>query len=153
MASRKAQDLEDRLEGAVKKADKPKAPPIKLPKTLAACADLYNSLRADRLAKEKEAAQLQEQENFVKGYLIDNIPKSEATGIAGKTCRVAVVKKKVPKVADWDKFYAHIKKTGDFSLLNRAVNKTAVEERWEAKKVVPGVEAFDTVTLSLNQIK
>lgn len=155
MAARKPKDLEDQLASAIKKGAKeaePKAP-VKLPKTLAACADLYNQLRTDRLAKEKETAILQEQENFVKNYLIDNIPKAEATGVAGKTCRVAVVKKKVPKVADWDKFYAFILKTKDFSLLNRAVNKASVEERWEAKKVVPGVEAFDTVSLSLNQIK
>lgn len=148
---KKPTDLEERLEQALEKPAK--ASPLKLPKALAACADLYNDLRTKRLAKEKEAAALKEQEDFVKNHLIDTIPKSEATGIAGKTCRVAVVKKKVPKVNDWDAFYKHILKTKDFSLLNRAVNKTAVEERWEAKKVVPGVESFDTLTLSLNQIK
>lgn len=148
----KSKDLEDRLEDAQKKGDK-KPVAIKLPKTLAACADLYDDLRDQRLAKDKEAAQLKEQEEFVKNYLIENIPKSEATGVAGKHAQVGIVRKKVPQVKDWDAFYKHLLKTKDFSLMNRAINKKAIEERWEAKKVVPGVEAFDTVTLSLHKIK
>lgn len=149
-------DLEDRLADATKKGDKAEkkpAPPIKLPKTLAACADLYNSVRAARLAKEKEAAALQEQETFVKDYLIDMLPKSEATGVAGKTCRVLISEKVIPQVKNWEDYYKYILKTKDFSLLNRAANKKAIEERWEAGKVVPGVEAFKTKTLSLSQIK
>jgi hypothetical protein len=129
------------------------SPAIKLPKTLAACADLYDQLRDERLAKDKEAAALKTQEEFVKAYLIDNIPKSEATGVAGKRAQVSVVCKSVPQVKDWDALYKHVLKTKDFSLLNRALNKKAVEERWNDKKIVPGVEAFDTVTLSLHKIK
>lgn len=149
----KPKDLEDRFEEGMKAGDKPKTPPIKLPKSLAACADLYSNLRDARLAKDKEAAALKEQEEFVKNHLIDSIPKSEATGVSGKVAQVAVVRKKIPKVMDWAKFQAHILKTKDFSLLNRAINKKAIEERWEAKKVTPGVEAFDVVTLSLHKLK
>ena len=149
----KPKDLEDRFEEGMKAGDKPKAPPLKLPKSLAACADLYSTLRDERLAKDKEAAKLKEQEEFVKQYLIDNIPKSEATGVSGKVAQVSVVRKKVPKVGDWAKFQAHILKTKDFSLLNRAINKKAITERWDANKAVPGVEAFDVVELSLHKLK
>lgn len=129
------------------------AAPIKLPKTLAACADLYSTLRDARLEKEKEAEALKEQESFVKNFLIDNLPKSEAQGVAGKVAQVTIVRKKVPVVKDWDAFYKHILKTKDFSFLNRAANKKAITERWESGKVVPGVEAFDDVSLSLHKLK
>lgn len=149
----RAQDLEDRFNEATKKGDKADKPPVKLPKSLAACADLYNELRAKRLAAQKATDELEAAEKFVKDHLINSIPKSDAAGVTGKTCRILIVKKQVPQVKDWDSFYKFILKTKDFSLLNRAANKKAIEERWEAKKVVPGVEAFETVTLSLSQIK
>lgn len=145
-----AKDLEDRFEEAQKKGT---PTPIKLPKTLAACADLYGTLREARLALDKQVTEAKEREEFVKNYLIDNIPKSEATGVSGKLWSTSVVRKKIAQVKDWDAFYKHILKTKDFSLLNRAANRKAIEERWEAKKVVPGVEAFDTVTISLHKIK
>ncbi len=136
-----------------KEAPSSAAAPIKLPKTLAACADLYSNLRDARLAKEKEAAEVKEQEEFVKAFLIDNLPKSEAQGVAGKVAQVTIVRKKIAQVKDWDAYYKFILKTKDFSLLNRAANRKAIEERWEAGKVVPGAEAFDTVTLSLHKLK
>ena len=130
-----------------------KAAPIKLPKSLAACADLYSNIRDARLAKQKETDALEEQEKFVKDYLINNIPKSEATGVAGKIASVSIVRKKIAQVKNWDEYYKFILKTKDFSLLNRSANRKAIEERWEAGKTVPGTEAFDTVTLSLHKIK
>lgn len=133
---------------------KKKAPlALKLPKSLAACADLYSDLRDERLAKDKEAAVLKEKEEFVKNFLIDNIPKSEAKGIAGQRAQVTIVRKTIPQLKDWDAFTKGILKSKDFSLLNRAINKKAIEERWEAGKAVAGVESFETVTLSLHKLK
>lgn len=149
----KPKDLEDRFEEGMKADAKPKAPPIKLPKSLAACADLYSELRDTRLQADKDAAALKVKEQFVKQYLIDNIPKSDATGVAGKVAQVTIVRKRVPRLANWDEFKAHLLKTKDFSLINRALNKTAVLERWEAHKTIPGVDAFDDVTLSLHKLK
>ena len=72
--------------------------------------------------------------------------------MAGKLARVTIINKIVPEVKDWDALYAHIKKTSSFDLLNRALNRKAVEERYEAGKCVPGVEDFQTATVSINKV-
>lgn len=128
---------------------------LKIPKSLAACADLYYSTRNERLAIEKSAEGLKAQEAELKDHLINNLPKSDATGVSGKLCRVSVATKTIPQVADWDLFYAHIAKNkskGGFALLNRAVNAAAVKEIWEAGKEVPGVGHFNATVLSVNKV-
>ena len=50
------------------------------------------------------------------------------------------------------KFYAHLKKTGDFELLNRALNRAAVNERWAAHKQVPGVGKFHVKKVSCTKL-
>jgi len=124
----------------------------KFPKTMAACADRYYELREKRLAMAKEVAAVEAEEKALKDYLINTLPKSEASGVAGKLARVTVVTKAVPQVVNWDDFYKYIKRTGEFDLLNKAVSKTAVEARWDNKKKVPGVEPFTVVTLSVNKV-
>lgn len=126
-----------------------------IPKSQGAAADLYFSLREKRLALQREAAAVEEQEKLVQAHLIAVIPKSLGTGVAGKLCRVSVQTKPIPQVTDWDKFYAHIAKNkskGGFALLNRAVNAAAVKEIWDAGKEVPGVGSFNVAKLSVNKL-
>lgn len=153
MAPRKPKDLEDQLEEAYSKADKPdKEAPIKLPKTLAACADLMQKVRQERLAAQKVVEALQKQESFIEEHLINSLPKSEATGVAGKTARATVVVKDYPTVTDWDSFYKYIKKTGSFELLQRRLSEGAIKERWEGKKTIPGVGVFKRSKISLTKV-
>lgn len=128
---------------------------LKIPKSLAECADLYYKTREDRLVIQRQADALEESEKLLKEHLIDNIPKSNATGIAGKLCRVAIVTSAEPQVYDWDATWAHIAKTrakGGFALLNKAINKAAIKEIWAAGKEVPGVGVFNVVKLSINKL-
>lgn len=129
-----------------------KAKPFKIPKKLGEVADLLYATRAARLAKEKEAEELKSQESQLKQHLIDNLPKSETTGVAGKTARVQVVVKQRVGVDNWDALYAHIKKTGAFDLLQRRVSDTAVKDRWENSKQVPGVSATPVVDVSITKV-
>lgn len=126
---------------------------MKIPKTLGACADLLFDTRNQRLALQKEVEALQEQETKLKDHLIAQLPKSQAEGIAGKKARATIVTKQVPKVADWAKLHAYVRRTGEFELLARQVTPSAVAERWEAKQQIPGVEAFTVTTVSLNKTK
>jgi hypothetical protein len=131
------------------------AKPIKLPKSLPACADLYYETRQKRLALQKEVDALQEQETEIKNHLIDSVPKTDASGVMGKTVRITVVTKKRPQVEDWDAFYEYVAKNrtkGSFALMNRAVNSSAVKEIWEAGKVVPGVTSYNVVDISVNKL-
>lgn len=137
----------------------------KEPKSLAAGADLLWQLQQKRSDAQKVADAIEAQEKAVKNWLIDNLPKSDASGVAGKLCRVTAVRKEVPRVEDWSKVYAgivsdyqrHAKKKdgqqdGAFSLLQRRLGEGAVKEMWEAGLAIDGVGKFTAVTLSVNKV-
>jgi hypothetical protein len=125
---------------------------FKLPKTLAECADaLYNTKQA-RLAQQKVVEALEEKEKKLKQHLIDNLPKSQATGVAGKVARATITTKQVPTVTDWAEFWAGFNKKTDGDLLQRRLNESAVKARWEAKKTIKGVGTFTTVSVSLTKV-
>ncbi len=132
--------------------DVPQDGPVKLPPSLGACADLYADLRDDRLAKDRESAVLERKEKFVKTFLTTRLAKGDDRGAVGRHHRVHVESEDVYQVEDWEKFYAHIKKTGDFTLLNRALNSTAVEEQIAAGKKIPGVRAVPVLKLRLHKL-
>lgn len=136
-------------------AEKPavkKAPAFKLPKSLAACGDLLYEIRLERLAIQKQADALEAKEKLIKEHLINSLPKGEASGIAGKVARVSITTKELPQVDDWEKLQAYIKRTGSFELLGRSLSRGAVEERWAAKKTIPGVSKFNAVSVSCTKV-
>jgi hypothetical protein len=124
----------------------------KLPKSLAACVDLLYQTRQERLESQRIIEDLHNLETQLKDHIIDKLPKSDATGIAGKLARATIVVKAKPTVENWDEFYAHVKKTGQFDLLQRRLSESAVVERWEDKKAVPGVGKFNVVSVSVNKV-
>lgn len=143
--------LSPKNKAAIAANPKPEKPKFKIPKALGACADRLYELRDLKAAAQKAVDAIEAEYNAIKEYVIETLPKSEASGVAGRTGRVAVVRKEVPQVEDWTAFYAHVKKTGAFELLQRRLGEGAVKERWEAGKVVPGVTKFTAVTISLTK--
>ena len=125
---------------------------IKIPKTLGACADRLYEVRQKRLDQQKVVDALASEEAALKEHIINSLPKSEASGVAGKLCRVSVVTKPIPQIKDWDALYKYVKKTGAFELLQRRLADAAIKDRWEAGKTVPGVEAFNVVSVSINKL-
>lgn len=125
---------------------------IAMPRTTAEKADLRYNIKEQRLALQKRVDELQKMETDLNEWFIANLPKSEASGIAGKLARIQLGAKHIPRVVDWDKFYAHVKKTGNFDLMQRRLSEGAVQERWENKKDVPGVESFTVVTVSCTKL-
>ena len=124
----------------------------KFPKALGACADKLFELRNKRLAEQKKVDEIAAEETALKNHIIENLPKSEASGVAGKLARVTVVTKQVPQVKDWDAFYKYVKKTGSFDLMQQRLIDGAIKERWEAGKEVPGVGHFNAVSVSINKV-
>lgn len=115
-------------------------------------ADARFTTRERRLALQKVVDELQAQETALNEWFIENLSKSEATGVAGKLARVQLGSKMIPQVEDWEVFYAHVKKTGEFELLQRRLSETAIKERLEAGKPVPGTKFFHAVTVSCTKI-
>ncbi len=147
---------------AAKSATKPapskeemKAKP--LPKTLAGCADELYTIRQQRFALQKQVEAIQARESQLSEELINKLPKSAASGIAGKVARVTIETKTVCQVVDWDKVNDYIiknakKNPGVFALYQRRIGESAVKEMWEAGKSVPGVEPMEVPRVSLNKL-
>lgn len=123
-----------------------------IPKKLGECADLLYRLRKERLALQKEVEEYEKHESALREHIIQTLPKSEASGVAGRVARVSVTTQLVPQLKDFAALFAYVKKTGSLELLQRRINNRAVQERWEAKKQVPGVEAFRATMVSLNKL-
>lgn len=125
---------------------------LKLPKTLGATADLLLEIKNKRLAADKAAKVLKKQETWLGNFFIDRLPKDDARGSAGKLARVTLFPKVKPTVEDWDKFYAYIAKTKSWELLQRRVGEKAIQERWDAKKEVPGIGRYDFIAVSVTKL-
>jgi len=139
---------------------------LKIPKGFGACADLLHDTRDERLALQKEAKEIEGDEKAIKDHLIQKLQKGDEGGAVGKRYKAISYNDPMFVVDDWDKFYAHIKKTGEFDLLNRALNQAAVKERvadqvppkseaarakWKPK-LPPGVASMNVVKLSLTKV-
>lgn len=125
---------------------------FRVPKKIGECADLLYKTQQSRYVLQKEVTALEDQEKLIKAYLIDTLPKTESSGVAGKMARVTITTKVVPQVTDWDALYKHIKKSGEFELMQRRLSEGAVKERWENDKSVPGVGTFTTVGVGINKL-
>lgn len=126
---------------------------VKTTKAIANLADTWFKLRADRLAKDKEAAALKKDENAAKEALIKSLLAQKATGIGGSTVNVSLKTKKKPIVNDWPVLHAYIRETGEFDLLQKRIGEGAVAERWEEGIEIPGVVSFDVDDISYSAVK
>ena len=124
----------------------------KFPKALGECADLLYTLKAKRLAGQKLVDEVEAEEKALKAHLINTLPKSEASGVAGKLARVTVVTRDEPIIEDADLFHKYITKTKRWDLMQNRLSPAAVKELWEAGKEVAGVKHFQVVTLGLNKV-
>ena len=126
----------------------------KIPTTLGEAADQLYKLRQKRLEIEKKAEELKEQERLLREYLIENLPKHGADGIAGKLCRVNIVVKEIPIAEDWDAVHDYVRRNaskGGFAILQKRLNVSAVREILASGKTIPGVGVMETKDLSVTK--
>src|SRR5690606_15373877 len=70
---------------------KTKVAALKMPKSLPACVDLYDALRAERLAIQKQAEEIGKKEAELREHLINNMSKADGSGVGGKLKKAVVV--------------------------------------------------------------
>lgn len=137
---------------------------LKLPKTVAECADLLYQTQQRRFEINREIDKLKELERALEDKIIAELPKDKASGIAGKVANVKIVPKSIPVVDTendgWNKVFTWImavnKKTktlDGFSILGKSISKTAIKELQEAGVAVPGVKEFSFKDLSITKVK
>lgn len=119
-----------------------------LTKQLANAVDALYLARQRRLALQKEVDAMVKEEAVHREFIINNLSKNEAGGIKGRVAKAELKTRRTVQVKDWDAFGTFVLKNKRLDLLQRRVSDAAVEELWEAKKKVPGVEPFDVVTVS-----
>lgn len=124
----------------------------KVPKTVGAAIDLLYKVRQDRRVLTKKADDEEKQEKLLQLAILAMFKKSDLEGGKGKVGQGNIVNSDVPTVKDKKKFYAYIKKTGAFDLLQGRLSSEAFRARWDAGKNVPGVEKFQVVKLSITKV-
>ena len=128
-------------------------PPKKVTmKMLAKTVDQLYEVKQQRLRDQKAVDKLQTLETELTNFLIDNLPVSDASGVAGLTARAQILPCSTPQVKDWDEFYRYLAKKKTFGLLQKRLSAAAIEELWEDGKVVPGVGTFNYKKVSLTKI-
>jgi len=130
-------------------------PKLKIPKSLAACADLLYKLKAQRLSENTAVKELAEDETALKNYLIDTLPKGDASGVAGKIARVTITKTPVPTIKDSDALWKAIKrnpKKWGALIAAPAIDMSVLTAMFDEGKIPPGVETFNIIKVSLNKV-
>ncbi len=128
--------------------------PAKVP--VGALADLLYDLRQVSRTLSTLTAPFEDVVNptikLIEEHFVQTLSVDESSGVQGHKSRVQVTASVVPVVEDWEKFYAHIAKTKQFELLNRAANRSSIVERWDAKKQVPGIGKFTAKKVSCTKL-
>lgn len=122
-------------------------------KKLGALADELYETREARLALQKQIDMLAAREKEIKDYLIDTLPKSDASGISGVKARVTIVVKEQPTVTDKQAFWDYINDHEAYELAQvLRPSAPAIKERWENGEEIPGIDKFNAVTVSINKV-
>lgn len=128
----------------------------KFPKTLGACIDLAYEARAERLeyqrSVEEKLAAMKKREDEIEEHILQSFDKSDIEGAKGSIATASVSRLVVPAVKDWPKVFAYISKKKAWDLMEKRMARVAYRDRLEAGEIIPGVESFTKVSLSLTKV-
>lgn len=146
---------------------------IKLPKTLAGCADRLFTLREEKSKAQRGVDAFKEEEAALRDHLIEKLPVGEAAGIIGKLAAAEVTETPTASVKDWNAVYAWIHtqllnmngtythnsarakelRAGIFAIMGRSIAQDTVKEMWDNKQTLPGVERIRIKKVSVTKRK
>lgn len=118
---------------------------------LGAMIDRLYKLRERRITKEKETDAIKEQELALEAHLRQTFGELQLDGARGRVATASLSVVEQPKIEDWDKFIAYVFRTRSPELLQKRLSTTAVRERWDAKREVPGVGSMRLVKINLSK--
>lgn len=115
-------------------------------------ADQLYAARQLRYTLQHTVESMKKNEKQISDKLRVALAKLEGNTVGGRKARVTLESKPMPKVVNWDALYEHIRKTGEFDLLQRRVGEEAVRERWDKREHVPGVDSEPVAFLSVEKL-
>ena len=119
---------------------------------LGAQIDKLYAIRAERLKLNERINELKSDEKVLRERLLRTIPKADLSGARGAIGQANLIPEVYPKITDKDRFLKNLRKTGEFDLIVWHPNSAACKERWEAKRVIPGVMPEGFTKLSVTKV-
>lgn len=106
-------------------------------------AKIYVRIREERLKKEKEVAQLQEQQDIVAAQILEICKEQGADTIKTKHGTISRRTNRNYWTSDWESFYQFIKDNDAFALLHQRINSTNMKQFLEENPDLhpPGLNA------------
>lgn len=111
---------------------------------------LYD-LRAQRLAIEKQVADLKARETATKEEILSILNEQGLNGAKGLIATAAITHKTVPVVTDWDAVYTFIRDQNMFALLQKRLTASLWAALAEDGVAVPGTEPQTVTDLSFTK--
>lgn len=107
-------------------------------------------IRAAKAALNEKIKALDTEWKTLEHEVLSQMAKQGSSKVSVDGLGTAILSKTLlPTVQDWDALYEHIKATDAFHLLQRRVSTPAFRELIEAGEVIPGVQAFEDVSINL----
>lgn len=125
------------------------AKPLRKIKGIGPAIDELFELRSKKQELEKQIKDIEADYGEIEEALLAKLKAEGTDKGAGKRASASITKTVVGNLADADKFFAYVKKTGYFHLLQRRLSDPAIRELLASKGSIPGVTTFDKVRLNL----
>lgn len=124
---------------------------IKYPKTIGACLDQLYEQRAERLAAQKQIDVMKKAEADLEEHILKQFDKADLNGAKGDLATGGITKKTVYSIEDWPTFIAYVSKKKAWDILYKQAAQLALRERFDNGEEVPGIKAFEKISLSLTK--
>ena len=113
--------------------------------------DNYISTRAQRLALDRQAAEIKEAEDDLYKVIVSKMRDEGMTVLGAKNDFVKLKETEEPIPTDWPALYEYIKATGNFEFLHKRIATLAIKEHWETGEDIPGVGKTTIYKLSVSK--
>lgn len=109
-------------------------------------------LRDKRREIEKDAKELKDQYEALETVLLSRMHSQDSRQTRSSTATATVSENIVPTVRDWDAFEQYIKENNALYMLQRRPSTTAFRELHMQGEVIPGVEPYKEISISLRRL-
>jgi hypothetical protein len=120
--------------------------------TIGSRIDALNQLREDKRALEEKIKVIEGSYHELEEALMEDLKTQGMDKATGKKATVSISSTVVGNLVDDKAFFAYVKKTGYFHLLQRRLSDPAIRELLESKGSIPGVEPFVKKRLNLRTL-
>lgn len=125
--------------------------PVVFPDNLGDSIDKYYQLRAQRLNLEKEVKERKRTERAYMGHIIASLKAANMANGGGGVANASIKEVEMPTPKNWQAIWDFVKTNDAWDILQKRLSGKAVQERWDQDIMIPGIETFTKVSLSLTK--